>query len=164
MRIVTGTDYKLPLKEFYASRRRLIQQNWVLRRSKLIVTTCSEMQTGRAGQTSRAGWAGRTGREILRLLSGNELNCPPISGHPSSASLAHFLQTVLPSQRFLRMPLFYESSLQRMVGRQLCNKASWTEKTADVSCYSHYLKNNFFYSAQLFSLPLPCYSVVSPVC
>lgn len=102
------------------------------------------MQTGRAGQTSRAGWAGRTGREILCLLFGNELNCPPISAHPSSASLAHFLQTVLPSQRFLRMPLFYESTLERMVGRQLCNKASWIEKTADVSCYSHYLKNIFF--------------------
>lgn len=56
VRIVTGTGYKFPVKEFYASkRRRLIWQNGVFWRSQLIVTTCSEMQTGRAGQASRSG-------------------------------------------------------------------------------------------------------------
>lgn len=43
-----------------------------------------------------------------------------------------------------------------MVGRQLCNKASWTEKIPDVWCYSHNLKNNFFIQHSYF----PCLYLV----
>lgn len=66
LKIVTGTGYKFPLKQFYASRRRrLIWQNWVLWRSKLIVTTCRQAEQDRqveqgrqAGQTRQKGKQG----------------------------------------------------------------------------------------------------------